>query len=352
MTVTALAARGAVEALLATLDTAGDPAALGRFLEATRRLVAGFAEDGPPIFTVGRLASLCHDALLIRAAALADPGGLPPGCCLVVLGSQGRREQFLATDQDNALILDDSLADPAGCARFAGRLAEVLAEAGVPACPRGIMAAAPQWRMGLSAWRSVVDAAAARPDESAVLRVSLLADLRPVAGRAELAEALAGQVRARLAEAPLLVRGLAREAVRFGRSAALLPRLAGRFLGFGGGLVDCKRMAVFPLVIGIKALALDAGLAAVDTLDRLAGLARAGLIGESLAGRLETALATVQSLRLAIQARALAQGRPPDNRLDPGRCDAAGRRGLEAAFRTIGCLGEILNHHFNLELLT
>ena len=167
-----------------------------------------------------------------------------------------------------------SAGDPVACERFARGLAALLEAAGVPPCPRGIMAAAPGWRMRLDDWRLLVDAAAARPDAAAVLRISLLADLRPVVGDSGLVRALAEHVRARLAEAPLLVRGLAREALRFGRPASSLARLAGRILGFGGGSVDLKAPGrVSPWSSGVKALALEAGLGAVETVDaRLAGL--------------------------------------------------------------------------------
>ena len=114
MTVDAVDAGRDVAELVRTLEAVGAPAGLGRFLAAARALVAGWARDGPPVLEVGRLASVCHDALLARAAVLAGEGGLPPGCALAVLGSQGRREQFLATDQDNALILDDVGRGP-GC---------------------------------------------------------------------------------------------------------------------------------------------------------------------------------------------------------------------------------------------
>jgi len=346
-----------VEALAEALDAAKDPAALAGLLGDIRRLVAGFTDREHDVLQVGRLASRLYDRLLVRAAGLVRDGpqgavGLPGGCALAVLGSQGRREQFLATDQDNALIVDDPAGEEGVYERFALRLADILAAAGVPPCPKGIMAASPLWRKPVAAWLADIDAAAARPDAAAVLAVSLLADLRPVAGDAGLVEVVVGHLRLRLAEVPLLTRGLAREALRFGPPTMFFGHLPVEFFRLGHGAVDLKRTAVFPLTIGVKALALDAGVVGEDTVSRLEALAGRGVIGTGLAGRLRTALGHVQAVRLAAQAEAFGQGRPMDNRIDLGRLSAASLEAFRVALRAIGELRAILEHHFGLRYLT
>jgi CBS domain-containing protein len=343
-----------VQVLAEALDAARDAAGLGRLFVDIRRLVARFALSGLDALEVGRLASLLYDKLLVRAAGLArdGPQEVPDGCALAVLGSQGRREQFLATDQDNALILADEAGDDRGFEAFALRLAAILEETGVPPCPKGIMAASPAWRKRLAAWHEDIDAAAARPDAAAVLLVSLLADLRPVAGDAGLVAAVTGHLHACVADTPLLTRGLAREALRFAPPTFFFGHLHKGFFGLGHEVVDMKRTAVFPLVQGIKSLALDAGITAVDTVSRLAALAGKGLVGAKLADRLTAAWSCVQSLRLTAQARACGEGRAMDNGVDLAGLDTLARKRLEAAFRVVAELQDILEHHFGLRYLT
>lgn len=349
-----------VAVLASALKEAATPAALAGVFGHIRRLVAGLAGQGRDALEVGRLASRLYDGLLVRAAALArdGPDGLPPGCALAVLGSQGRREQFLATDQDNALILNNASDAPdmadadGGYERFAQALARVLEAAGVPACPKGIMAATPGWRKTVAAWGADIDTAAARPDAAAVLLVSLLADLRPVAGDPELVAAVTRRLGQRLAEAPLLVRGLAREALRFGPPTLFFGHLPVEFLRFGATVVDLKRAAVYPLTLGVKALALDAGIWRTGTTDRLEALAGQGVLGQGLTGRLRQAFGRVQAARLAAQAASFVQGRPMDNRLDLGALPHEALHDLRDALRTIGELREILEHHFGLRYLT
>jgi CBS domain-containing protein len=327
---------------------------LGRLLGRIRRLIAAAAGPDSDALAVGRAASRLYDAFLVRASELARAGpGDPPGCfALAVLGSQGRREQFLATDQDNALILADDCGDELAFAAFAARLATVLAEAGMPPCPKGIMAASPTWRKSVAQWCAAIDAAAARPDAEAVLTVSLLADLRPVAGDAALVAAVAGHLRCRVMETTLLTRGLAREALRFGPPALLFGHLASGLFGLGHGLIDLKAEAVYPLILGIKALALDAGIEAPDTLGRLDGLVAAELVGEELAQALRTALRSVAALRLSAQAEAWRQGRAMENRVVVSHLSAAALADLETALKAAGRLRDILTHHFSLHCLT
>ncbi|KHK00957.1 DUF294 nucleotidyltransferase-like domain-containing protein [Desulfovibrio sp. TomC] len=347
-----------MEAAVRELETetgqAGSVAALGRMLVRIRSAIVAKAGSDSDALAVGRAASRLYDAFLVRASELARDGpGDPPGrFALAVLGSQGRREQFLATDQDNALILADVSGEDQAFAAYAVRLAAVLAGAGMPPCPKGIMAANAQWRKSLAQWCSAIDAAAARPDAEAVLTVSLLADLRPVVGDGSLVAAVIGHLRQRAAETPLLTRGLAREALHFGPPTLFFGHLASGLFGLGHGVVDLKAAAVYPLILGIKALALDAGIMAPDTRGRLDGLVAAGLIGEELAEALRSALARVQALRLAAQAEAWRSGQAMENRIVVSQLSVVALADLETALKAAGRLRDILEHHFSLRCLT
>ncbi|WP_300155684.1 putative nucleotidyltransferase substrate binding domain-containing protein [Solidesulfovibrio sp.] len=340
-----------VSELSEALGRAGDARELAGLTRGVRAFVAGRAESGDVLDT-GRAAAALYDGLLARAAVLARDRP-PGGFCLAALGSQARGEQFLATDQDNALILPDPADAPEAreaWTAFAARLRDVLAAAGLPPCPKGIMAATPEWRRTLREWREALDAAADRPDAGGVLLVSLLADVRAVWGDPALAEALAGQVRRHAADAPLLVRGLAREALRFAPESGF----PGPFSGFGKNhtSLDLKRAAVYPLALGVKALALEAGLTETGTVERLDGLVRRGLVGGELGARLTRAFACVQGLRLRAQARALAAGRAPDNLIERDALPVTDREALRQALHAVAELAAVLEHHFGLAYLT
>jgi CBS domain-containing protein len=348
----ALAAHVNARELTDKLAQVREPWELAALLCDIRAFVVGRAGGGDVLET-GRAAAALYDALLVRAAALARGGPVapPPGACLMALGSQGRCEQFLATDQDNALVLQDRADEGQrqAYAAFAGRMRDILEAAGMPPCPRGIMAAASEWRRTAREWRDALDGAADRPDAAGVLLVSLLADARAVDGDAALAGAVAAHVRRRAADAPLLVRGLAREALHFAPEAHLPGpfSLSGRHAP-----VDLKRAAVYPLVLGVKALALEAGVPETGTMARIGALSRLGRIGEDSAARLTRAFACVQALRLRRQAQAAAAGGQPDNRLDPASLTPPDREELRRVFRAVADFTTMLEHHFGLAYLT
>jgi CBS domain-containing protein len=79
---------------------------------------------------------------------MVAPAELVDNSCLFVMGSEGRGEQLLKTDQDNGLVLRDGYAPPPDLAAICQRFSEVLASFGYPECPGGIMVSNPDWRGG------------------------------------------------------------------------------------------------------------------------------------------------------------------------------------------------------------
>src|SRR5256885_5698221 len=95
---------------------------------------------------MARLVQQLNARLFERAWQMLAPPDLVAQSCLFVMGSEGRGEQLLKTDQDNGLLLRDGYAPPqdldAICARFSAQLQRF----GYPECPGGIMLSNPQWR--------------------------------------------------------------------------------------------------------------------------------------------------------------------------------------------------------------
>ncbi|HCU67722.1 MAG TPA: hypothetical protein DGF30_00445, partial [Desulfomicrobium sp.] len=90
-------------------EIAGSGPDLARSVRRLRDLVLRCADQGIDGIGVGRLVADANDRILCSAAAMAEAELGPPPCgySLMVLGSEGRREQLLATDQDNALVVEN-----------------------------------------------------------------------------------------------------------------------------------------------------------------------------------------------------------------------------------------------------
>ncbi|MGE4264098.1 MAG: putative nucleotidyltransferase substrate binding domain-containing protein [Desulfovibrio sp.] len=370
-----LAARGESPlALAAEINMAGDQTALARCFERLSRLAARSVAEGIGSEAVGRLISLMHDRIMTQAWGLvlaqteAEHGPAPAPHAVFVLGSQARREQYLATDQDLALVFDTAGQErteaEAWFALLGDRLAQALLALGFPPCPKQIMLNNPDWRRSRDAWLDLADTIADRPDAEGVVTASLLADLRPLhaphgqsdgaaapSAEPELGRNLRQDMDARFRGSALLLKCMAREAVRFTPPLGLFRGFSVKKDAQGRGCVDVKRGGVFPITQGAKVLALQHGLPETGTLERLEGLARAGVLNRSLAEGLCEACAFLQTLRMRAQAVALDRGETPDNAIRPEDLSRFDSERLRAAFKLVAEFQDLLSGAFALHLM-
>ncbi|WP_034628601.1 putative nucleotidyltransferase substrate binding domain-containing protein [Desulfocurvibacter africanus] len=334
------------------IDKAETPAALAAVMERLTAMVARAVAEGLAMEKVGRLTALIADRVLLRAAVLAGDGS-GQQAALCALGSEGRREQFLATDQDNAMIVPDGSGEAGvkAAGEFAGRLVAILAEAGLPRCSKGIMADNPAWRMPLSRWRAEIDRLVLKADAEAVLKLSLLADARHILGDAALTEGLRAHLVRKLADAPVLLRYLAREALRFDPPLGFFGGLQVERGGSAHGRLDVKKGGLFPIMQGAKTLALEHGIAETSTFDRLDRLAEAGVLPETLCRDLCEAYEHIQALRVRGQIERLRAGLPPDNAIDPRGLSALERDRLRQCLKLVASFQGLLSEKYGLRLL-
>jgi CBS domain-containing protein len=292
------------------------------------------------------LVSALNSRILRRVFDDVVPAPLRDRMCLLVLGSEGRREQILKTDQDNALVLDDGLLDEGvewnGLDAAMRRFGEVLADIGYPPCPGGVMVRNPHWRMTQRQWTGRIAQWQRERDGNAMMELSIALDARPVAGNAALhapvAEAIAG-----LARDDILLHELARATLDFDTPLNLFGRVRGDAHG-----IDLKKGGIFPLVHGIRVLALRHGIHRHNSFDRCAALMEAGALSRELGRDVPQALAVLMRLRLGAQLQSLAEGRDADNRLDSGTLRRLDRDLLRDAFRIVNAFKDHVREAFHL----
>ncbi|MBM3163091.1 MAG: CBS domain-containing protein [Chlorobi bacterium] len=143
-----------------------------------------------------------NDALIVKAivfstADMRREGRQMPDIpfCWLSLGSEGRKEQLLRTDQDNALLYADV---PAGredevhgyFLELGGRVTSMLQQVGFSKCPAEVMASNDQWCQSLSAWKKYFSRWILNPEPKALMHSTIFFDFRPVHGDAGLAAEL------------------------------------------------------------------------------------------------------------------------------------------------------------------
>jgi CBS domain-containing protein len=322
-----------------------------------QNLVLHMVASGVATRNLVRMIAHLNDRLQIRLIEILRAQKFPQlteRFAFVVLGSEGRREQTLSTDQDNALIYADDLSAPelAQLEAFSHALIDALVDIGVPPCPGGIMARNEFWRRSLAQWSQVVESWLSTPTPQNILNGSMFFDLRTLYGDPGLEQALKAS----------LTEHLNKDAVFLAHTGANVLRFSPPLGWFGGikteghgehrGKLDIKKAGIFAVTEGIKVLAFEAGILSGGTRERLQGLAAAQVLDPEQAQDLEASFDFMVVLRLRCQVRALREGKEPNNYVTLSHLNRMEKGRLKLALQEVQAFQAFLKRHFQLDLLT
>jgi CBS domain-containing protein len=263
--------------------------------------------------------------------------------CLIVMGSEGRGEQTVRTDQDNGLILSGPTSEDELHA-FRTTFSQSLASFGFPPCPGNVMLSNPVWSKTIQDYRADFRRWLALPDENTHIDVATFYDAEAVAGdagllrdaKAELIEAICGE-RAYLAH--------------FARAVDAFPSPIGLFNNLitskgNGDSLDLKKGGIFPIVHGVRSLAIEHRLLDTGTAPRIAQLAKLGVLTPDFGRELTQALHYLMTLRLDGQLAEAASA----SLIRPAELSSMERDLLRDSFQIVKQLREIVRRHFNLNM--
>ncbi|RDI94642.1 cyclic nucleotide-binding/CBS domain-containing protein [Meiothermus sp. QL-1] len=289
---------------------------------------------------IGRSVSAINDQLIriLLRLAEAELGPPPTPYAWMVFGSEGRMEQTLLTDQDNALVYAEASAEAAAYfQRMAEFVVEGLLEAGFPPCPGGYMAT--RWCKPLAEWLRLFRHWIETPTPQELLEAQIFFDFRPVYGSLSL-EPLE-QVVAQSAKQGIFLAHLARAALQLRPPIGFFRRIREE-----EGGVDLKKGGIVPIVGLARVYALEAGSQARSTVERLRVAARQNRLSQEGAETLVEAFGFLMRLRLREQLASLHRGEPPSNRVPLERLSPLERRHLKEAFLHIREMQEALSHAY------
>ncbi len=282
-------------------------------------------------------------AAVLAERTLAERGlGAPPcAYAVAVLGSAGRGESLLASDQDNALVF--LRGDPDGpedrwFAALGSEMADILHTAGIPYCSGGVMARNAAWRGSVSTWEHRIDGWIGRSSPEDLLSVDIFFDMKPVHAEAPLALALwrgaFDRARDNAGFAKLLVDASAAHTAKGLNWLGSVKTVSGR--------VDLKRTGTFALVTAARALAIRHHVVERSTLARFAALDAKGLGHEIDFGRFEQALDLFLALTLRQQIRDIGEGQQPSNSVVVQALSRYEREQLREAFAAVEHVNEFV----------
>ncbi len=307
-----------------------------------------------PAADVARVVTAVSDALARRLLNLAEAElGTPPvRYCWVVLGSQGRMEQGLGSDQDSALLLDDAYRPEhdAYFAALAERVVAGLELCGYPRCPGDMMASNPDWRLRNSDWAVHFGRWINSPDPDALLNTQTFFDMRPLYGDNALHARLASAIGAAAPGSPRFLQQLATQAQAWKVPLGFFRDFALSDSGDHRNTLDLKAGGIAAVVQMARVLALSRGITTVNTSERLRAAAAAGALSAENAENLVDAYEFILQVRLGHQVRRLRAGAVPDNHVNPAELTSFEKRHLRDAFEIIrkmqGALGHVYQTQF------
>lgn len=279
---------------------------------------------------------------------------LPDGATFLALGSEGRGEQTLRTDQDSAIVyLDDLSSEKLGdVRRFATRIVDGLEAIGVPRCPGNVMASNPQWCHSVREWKRLLEEWITIPTPEHMLDFCMFQDLRSLHGNENLCTELCDHIRTTVRLPPFFFPNMACHATRFPSPITMFGRIRLEPRGEQRGRVEIKKSGIFAITVGVSLLALDAGVIGGNTWDKLTFLGRRGVLTAGDLKTVEAAFSFLVRLRIQWQLRELSANKIPTNYVDPQSMTRKELDQFRAALKGVDCFLRIVRNRYQLDFIS
>jgi CBS domain-containing protein len=305
--------------------------------------------SGMRVGLIARLVQQLNNQLFERAWRMLAPPELVANSCLFVMGSEGRGEQLLKTDQDNGLILRDDYRPPDDLAQICQRFSDALTGFGYPECPGRIMVNNPDWRASQADFARSTREWLILPDPDSLMKLAIFMDAHAVCGDTGLLEQVRSQVMALGTDNHAVLARFAAVITTFGDSQGWWNKLLS--LGDADSGLDIKREGIFPLVHGVRSMALKHHLTETGTAARLDALVAHGVLGDTMGSELKESLAFFMGLKLKAGLAELDSGHPVSGRVDLKRLSGLERDLLKDTLGAVKRFKALLHQRFHLDAL-
>lgn len=300
-------------------------------------------QSGMKVHVIGRIVQSLNIHVFTKVWQLIAPPAVIDNTCLIVMGSEGRGEQVMRTDQDNALIIRDGFDDP-NLPTYAQAFNDALFKLGYPYCDGNIMITSPTWRKSLTDFNAQVSTWMGATGGEMMIHFATLMDAHPVCGDVALFYELKShwQHAVRHAHANFIN--------RFAAPTIQVATTEGFWQKFTGGKdsdIDLKKAGIFPIVHGVRALALEYGIDETSTRLRLRQLASQKVIDEKIAQNITEALEFFLSKRLAVS---LTTDDKSARKVNPNTLSALERDLLKESLAVVKYFKGFITRHYRLDV--
>jgi len=256
---------------------AENPDSLRQVRSRSERLLHNYLQQEVSMAFIVTVMTAINDAITKRClelgkTELAEAGKKVPDSnfCWLALGSQGREEQLLRTDQDNALVFssdrrgEELEVERAQFLAWAEIVNRLLCEVGFAYCPAEMMARNPRWCLSLPEWEAQFTRWILEPTPKAIMHTTIFFDFRSLYGDEKLAYSLSEHIYKLLQEETRFLSYLAKNALENPPPLTFFRNFLVERSGEHKDEFDIKARAMMPLADAARVLALQHKLEGVN----------------------------------------------------------------------------------------
>lgn len=310
-----------------------------------RSLIVLLRTKGVKVRYITKLISSLNDKIYKKLFDMCVDESLRDKCTLMVMGSEGREEQTLKSDQDNALIIDDGI-DESLFIKPMLELNKMLLELGYEKCSGNIMVSNEFYRRTLGSYKKLISSFSYDLSEQNLQYLAIFLDAKFVAGNRDIFDDFREYLMSSFSLRDDLFAHLAKASLAFETPLSM-------FLGFvldkQKDMLDIKKGGIFALVHSIRVLSLEHKIKQTNTIERIKELNNLGVIDKAFATELIESFDTLSSIRLSAMLEA--KNSSEANFVDPNKLDKIQRDLLKDSFKIVNKLKKFISFHFHLNMV-
>ncbi len=273
------------------------------------------------------------------------PEELQKNACFIVMGSEGRNEQIMKTDQDNALVIKDG-SDVNEYRPYMEKITETLIDFGYPPCEGNIMVSNPFWCKTVSEYKSETARWIEAPDMQNYMDLAIFFDSFAVAGDKDLLINLKDDLFYKLHDKDVFMAYFAKATLTFDTPSTIANFMTKVHY------IDIKKTAVFPIVQGIRSLALRERIRETTTVKRIKLLEQRKVLEKEQAAELQEAFDVVNTLRLKAQLEYVQENKKITNEIDTHTLGKIERDLLKDSFKIVSDFKKFINFTFKIDKIS
>lgn len=300
---------------------------------------------GTKVEYISKLISELNEKIYEKLYSMIVPEDLQERAALVVMGSEGRKEQMLKTDQDNALIIEDGL-DATLFEPYMQTFTKTLIDFGFPPCEGNIMVSNPYWCKPFSKYKGEILRWLEAPHGDDYMHLAIFFDSLCVAGNKNLLFELKDLIYEGVKDRSVFMANFAKAALLFETPIGMFSNIISK-----NNQINIKKGGIFPIVQGIRSLALENKIYQTNTNSRIRELKNIKIFDEAFSGALEEAFDTLLNLRLKERLRTFEHEHTVNNLIHVNNLNQLEVELLKDSLKIVNKFKDFLSHHFKLSMV-